>query len=159
MTLDELLALLPDNTAGEIGADDMRTITTELYNKGALFATGTVAGPLALGAAAAWTPLGTPRDFTLAADHPCLLILSAYLDTAVNNNAVELALALTGATVVPPQDHQRLRAGAKQTVDVTLSISYVQALAAGTTTIAAQYKAAVGGGSVENLTLTAVALG
>lgn len=33
MTLAELLALLPDNTTGDIGADDMRTITTELYNQ------------------------------------------------------------------------------------------------------------------------------
>jgi hypothetical protein len=32
MTLSELLALLPDNTTGQIGADDMRTITTELFN-------------------------------------------------------------------------------------------------------------------------------
>lgn len=33
MTLAELLALLPDNTTGDIGADDMRTVTTELYNQ------------------------------------------------------------------------------------------------------------------------------
>jgi hypothetical protein len=32
MTLDELLALLPDNTSGEITAADLRTIVTELYN-------------------------------------------------------------------------------------------------------------------------------
>ncbi len=32
MTLDELLALLPDNNTGEIGADDLRTITRELYD-------------------------------------------------------------------------------------------------------------------------------
>lgn len=31
MTLEELLALLPDNTSGQIGADDLRTIVTELY--------------------------------------------------------------------------------------------------------------------------------
>lgn len=30
-TLEELLALLPDNTAGEISAADMRTIVTDLY--------------------------------------------------------------------------------------------------------------------------------
>lgn len=33
MTLAELLALLPDNTTGAIGADDMRTVTTELFNQ------------------------------------------------------------------------------------------------------------------------------
>jgi hypothetical protein len=32
LTLDELLALLPDNTTGEIAAADMRTIVTELWN-------------------------------------------------------------------------------------------------------------------------------
>lgn len=32
MTLQELLALLPDNTTGDIGADDLRTIVTELFN-------------------------------------------------------------------------------------------------------------------------------
>jgi Ca2+-binding EF-hand superfamily protein len=32
MTLEELLALLPDNTTGEISAADMRTIVTELWN-------------------------------------------------------------------------------------------------------------------------------
>lgn len=31
-TLDDLLALLPDNTTGDIGADDLRTIVTELWN-------------------------------------------------------------------------------------------------------------------------------
>lgn len=31
MTLDDLLALLPDNNTGEISAADMRTIVTELF--------------------------------------------------------------------------------------------------------------------------------
>jgi|SRR5262245_11597715 len=33
MTLDDLLALLPDNTVGDISAADMRTIVTELWNQ------------------------------------------------------------------------------------------------------------------------------
>jgi hypothetical protein len=32
VTLDELLALLPDNTTGEISPADLRTIVTDLYN-------------------------------------------------------------------------------------------------------------------------------
>ena len=32
MTLDEMLALLPDNTTGQIGADDLRSIVTDLYH-------------------------------------------------------------------------------------------------------------------------------
>lgn len=32
MTLDEMLALLPDNTTGAISAADIRTIVTELFN-------------------------------------------------------------------------------------------------------------------------------
>jgi hypothetical protein len=35
VTLDDLLALLPDNTSGDIAAADMRTIVTELWNQGA----------------------------------------------------------------------------------------------------------------------------
>jgi hypothetical protein len=31
VTLDELLALLPDNETGEIGADDLRIIVSDLY--------------------------------------------------------------------------------------------------------------------------------
>lgn len=33
MTLDQLLALLPDNDQGEVSAADMRTIVTELFDK------------------------------------------------------------------------------------------------------------------------------
>lgn len=35
MTLDDLLALLPDNTSGAIDAADLRTVVTELWNKAA----------------------------------------------------------------------------------------------------------------------------
>ena len=35
MTLDEMLALLPDNTTGDISAADLRAIVTELYHLGA----------------------------------------------------------------------------------------------------------------------------
>lgn len=41
MTLEELLALLPDNDTGDIDAADLRTIVTELAT-----ATATVAGAL-----------------------------------------------------------------------------------------------------------------
>lgn len=34
-TLDDLLALLPDNTTGQISAADMRTVVTGLWNSGA----------------------------------------------------------------------------------------------------------------------------
>ena len=33
MTLDEMLALLPDNTTGEIDAADLRAIVTDLFEK------------------------------------------------------------------------------------------------------------------------------
>jgi len=33
VSLDQLLALLPDNSGGDIGADDLRTIVTELWNR------------------------------------------------------------------------------------------------------------------------------
>lgn len=38
MTLEELLALLPDNTTGQIDAADLRTIVTELFDKTATLA-------------------------------------------------------------------------------------------------------------------------
>jgi hypothetical protein len=38
MTLDEMLALLPDNTTGEISAADMRTIVTDLFEKANTYA-------------------------------------------------------------------------------------------------------------------------
>jgi len=39
MTLDELLALLPDNDTGEISAADLRTIVTDLYHAAHLWGT------------------------------------------------------------------------------------------------------------------------
>jgi hypothetical protein len=38
MTLDEMLALLPDNTTGEISAADMRAIVTDLFEKANTYA-------------------------------------------------------------------------------------------------------------------------
>ena len=40
MTLDELLALLPDNNTGQISAADMRSIVTALYDHGRLYEDG-----------------------------------------------------------------------------------------------------------------------
>jgi hypothetical protein len=36
-TLDDLLALLPDNSSGQIGANDLRTIVTELWLRSSRF--------------------------------------------------------------------------------------------------------------------------
>lgn len=88
MTLPELLALLPDNTTGDIDANDLRAIVTELFNQtgpdgpagptgppGAAGATGPPGadgpqGPPGLtgpaGAGSAWgAPLGVGVDTTL----------------------------------------------------------------------------------------------
>jgi hypothetical protein len=35
--LNDLLALLPDNTTGDIGADDLRTIVTELWHQASIY--------------------------------------------------------------------------------------------------------------------------
>jgi hypothetical protein len=42
MTLDELLALLPDNNTGAIDAADLRTIVTDLFTKAGAAAAGVV---------------------------------------------------------------------------------------------------------------------
>ena len=51
-TLDELLALLPDNTSGQISAADMRQIVSVLWGKGSL------GGQLAVDGTAAYLPAG-----------------------------------------------------------------------------------------------------
>jgi hypothetical protein len=57
MTLEELLALLPDNETGQIGADDLRTVTTELWTK-----IEDLGHLVARSAPFKWTTAATPGD-------------------------------------------------------------------------------------------------
>jgi len=147
-TLADLLALLPDNSTGEITPADMRQIVTDLWDASHPPYGDTVAqGPFSLVANAAWTPLpapGVPQStVTLTDPGQVKFTVSCNLDTLGNNNAVQVGLGLTGATVVPPGTHpeQVLWVGGKQALQATVEVTYMVALLAGTTNVNVFYTA------------------
>jgi hypothetical protein len=145
-TLADLLALLPDNTTGEITPADMRTIVTELWNGSHPPVWNIVnQGPFVLAAHAAWTDLAPPVTGVVTLDDPTTaqFCLSLNVDTLGANNAVQLGLDLSGATVVPvgSKPEQVLWIGGKQPVQATVEVTFLQALAAGTTNLAIRYTA------------------
>lgn len=162
MTLDELLALLPDNQHGDISASDLRTIVTELY--GPLANEFRVAqGPFTLPAAASFSPLPTPGPIaglmTVVESGPVLLSLSVYVDSGANNNDVSLGLDLTGATVVAVGGPGKtVRVGGKQYVQSTLSNTYLQEFNEGDTLGEVMYKATLSGAIVSDLSINMVSL-
>lgn len=167
-TLDELLALLPDNTSGEISAADLRTVTSELWYQPLVHAEAVdtqVHDNLPAAGVFTALPAGSKSSMDLSieagAPRSCLFTLSAFVDSGVNANAVELALDLSGATVVAAgaKPAQVLRVGGKQYVEATVSLTYVQDLNPGTTTISLMYTAGLAGASVANTALTGVTLG
>ena len=146
MTLDELLALLPDNDTGEISAADMRTIVTDLFNSAHPPYQNVVnQGPATLAANAAFTPVpGTgPFNFTLPDATEVQFCLSLNADTLANGNQVQVGLDMSGATVAPAgsKPEQVLWIGGKQAVQATVEVTFVQAMNAGTTVLALQYTA------------------
>jgi hypothetical protein len=102
-------------------------------------------GPVTLPATAAWTTVPTTgvQAITFPNDTVCQMVISCNLDSAVNNNQVQLALDLSGATVVPAgsRPEQVLWAGGKQAVQSTLECTSVQTFLAGTTNLAVMYTA------------------
>jgi hypothetical protein len=147
MTLDELLALLPDNNTGAITPADMRTIVTELYNAAHPPYQNVVnQGPANLVTHATWTPVpGTgPFNYIIADDNTVVqFILSLNADTLANGNQVQVGLDISGATVVPvgSKPEQVLWIGGKQQVQATLEVTFLQTLMAGTNIIAPEYTA------------------
>ena len=152
-SLDDLLALLPDNTAGEISPADMRTIVTELYN-GAHppYLSMVNEGPLTLGVAAVFAAIPGTSPATVTFENPTVaqVVISAHVDTIANNNAVQICLALSGATVVAAgaKPEAVLWAGGKSQVQSSLEVSSVQSFAAGATTLTPMYTAQVTGTQV-----------
>jgi hypothetical protein len=145
-TLNDLLALLPDNTTGQISPADMRTIVTELYNDAnPVYLNVVNQGPANLVTNAAWTPVpGTSSfPFTLDDDNDILFTLSLDVDTMGANNQVRVGLNMTGATVMAAgsKTEQALWIGGKQPVQATMEVTFVQRLTAGTTTIQLYYTA------------------
>jgi hypothetical protein len=145
-TLADLLALLPDNTSGEITPADMRTIVTELWNDSHPPVWNVVnQGPFALAANAGWTDLAPAVTGAVTLDDPTTaqFCLSLNVDTLGANNAVQLGIDFTGASVVPvgSKPEQVLWIGGKQAVQATVEVTFLQALAAGTTNLKVRYTA------------------
>src|SRR6516162_4287994 len=159
-SLDDLLALLPDNTTGDISPADMRTIVTELYNDAnPPFANVVNQGPATLAAAGTWTPVpGTSSyPFTLAENQDVMFVLSLNVDSAVNSNQIQVGLDLSGATVVPvgSKPEQVLLVGSKQQVQARLEVTFIQKMNAGTTNLALKYTAQVAGGILSAMAVVA----
>jgi hypothetical protein len=156
-TLNELLALFPDNDTGDIGADDLRTAVTELWSAAYEYYTP---GPWTnLPAAAAFRSLPAPFSFdvTFESQRRVLVSLDAYFDSAVVNNAISFGLTLSGATAVPAGGgNQTIRLGGKQPVSSTVSTCFIQVFEQGVTTVEAMYKASAGGATISDITITAV---
>jgi len=163
MPLADLLALLPDNTTGEISPADLRTIITDLYTtSGVQIAPGPWNG---LAASAAFIPFPTPVPpvvtMNLAVAGPLLICISGYIDTVNNNNEVALGLDVTGATTIPAgsSSGQTLRLGARQATKATDSLSYVQMFNAGLTSFEARYTSQLSGTNISDMAMSAVRLG
>jgi hypothetical protein len=109
MTLSDMLALLPDNTTGEISPADMRAIVTDLYN--AANSEGTAY-------AYRWTTGATPASGQLTMDQPWLITATKALISETTDDGLTL-----GFTVVDNAAAARLwitnAAGAKLVADVT----------------------------------------
>jgi hypothetical protein len=161
--LQDLLALFPDNVNGDISAADLRTAITDLYTP-ALLQRGVNLGPFTLPAAPAFVPLPAPGPVTASVTSdvtiPLEIILSAYVDTGSNNNDVRLALDFSGATVeaAGSQPQRVIRLGGKSLVAATVTISFIESLLVGTTTVQVMYQASLVGATVSNIALSAVSL-
>jgi hypothetical protein len=162
MDLADLLALLPDNSSGEISPADLRTIVTELYNDANPPYVNVVnQGPFTLPASAGWAAVPgavfTAGALNLGEDADVEFVISAKLDTMVNNNAVQLAVDMTGANVIAAgtNPEQVLWAGGKQQIQATMEVTFMAHLAAGVTNLAAWYTAQGSGAQVSALALIA----
>ena len=160
MTLDDLLALLPDNTTGAISAADMRTIVTELYNDANPAYINVVnQGPATLATTAAFVavPGTTLYALTLTQADDLQFVLSLNVDSMVNANQIQVGLDLTGATVVPvgSKPEQVLLVGGKQQVQARLEVTFIQRLLAGTTNLQLKYTAQAAGGVLSAMAVLA----
>ena len=160
MTLDDLQALLPDNTTGAISAADMRTIVTELYNDANPAYINVVnQGPatLAVNAAFVAVPGTAPYALTLTQADDLQFVLSLNVDSMVNANQIQVGLDLSGATVVPvgSKPEQVLLVGGKQQVQARLEVTFIQRLLAGTTNLQLKYTAQAAGGVLSAMAVLA----
>ena len=94
MTLAELLALIPDNETGDIGADDLRTIVTDLYG-----AAHTAIDHFAF----EWTTSATPAAGKAGLTGGWTMSATALLlsETTVDGEAVPFGMLSTSAFPAP----------------------------------------------------------
>jgi len=160
MDLADLLALLPDNSSGEISPADVRTIVTELYNDANPPYVNVVnQGPATLAVAGTFTavPATNPYAFTLAENQDVMFILSLNVDSVNNNNQIQVGLDMSGSTVVAvgSKPEQVLLVGGKQQVQARLEVTFIQKMNAGTTNLALKYTAQVAGGILSAMAVVA----
>lgn len=124
----------------------------------------TVPGPITLAASAAWVPLPAPGltgSFTLNHNWLCQICVSAYIDTVVNNNQINLDFQISGANSIapgsPPQNV--LRVGGKSETATTASLTTFYSFLKGTSTITAYYTAQAAGGLASYYTIDVVGVG
>lgn len=138
-TLDELLALLPDNDTGEIDAVDLRTIVTELWNQGADIAARVSAleassggGDGTITANGRWQynsqSGAVPGGMQVTADSGELALATWLRFAKFDQNNNDMTLALMGATTVFAQQQADSGSWARYTVNgsPTDGGSYVQ---------------------------------
>lgn len=85
MTLDSLLALLPDNAVGAISAEDMRTVVTELYR---------LASSATQVFSYQWTPSATPSNGRVSLDTGWDMTATKVLINETTNSGQVLTFAL-----------------------------------------------------------------
>jgi hypothetical protein len=160
-TLEELLALLPDNSSGAISAADMRIIVTNLYDRsGETLYPGPFTDLAVVGSFTAFPTTPLVQTVSAVTDRTVLVNFGAYIDTNVNNNDVSLAVELSGATVKAPGavPAHTLRIGGKTLVAATLCLSYIENFNAGDTDMEIKYKASQAGTDVSDVFINAVLL-
>ena len=118
----------------------------------------TVAGPISLPGAGAFTVLPAPGltgDVTNGNPWQVLVMISAYVDTSTNSNVIAIAFGASGANTIAPGDlpENVLRVGGKQATSSSASLQAVVTLQPGTTTFTAYYTAQAAGGTVSYVTL------
>jgi len=87
-------------------------------------------------------------------------VLSLNVDSVANNNQIQVGLDMSGATTVAvgSKPEQVLLIGGKQQVQATLEVTFIQALAAGTTNLALKYTAQVAGGLLSAMAVIATTI-
>jgi|SRR5262245_10127514 len=110
MTLDELLALLPDNTTGEISAADLRTVVSDLYD---------AAHSVTQVYAYRWTTSAVPTAGHVTMDQPWMNFASKVIVSETTDDGVVLGFGLIDSAAAARVWFTHNATGAKLTADIT----------------------------------------